>query len=147
MTDYECDFHAIRYNVFRINFSIKSRQTLENIQVHFDTMFRYSKFQKFPVNRWENLCDFLSGKGNQPILAVLFGNLQNYTNVNHTCPFEANETLTLKADQYEWDSFAFKYFLPAGDFRFNITYTEGAQRNMLGRFEAHFAISDHRVWN
>lgn len=145
--DHEFAFRAVRFNIFRINLSFNLRQALKNIQVHFDTQFRYATFQKFPINRWENLCDYLKGKRSEVLLAVVFSNLQNYTNVNHPCPYTTNETIFLKADRYEFDAFTFKYFLPAGDFRLNITYAEGAERNMVCRLQIHFTISDHRVWN
>lgn len=78
----------------------------------------------------------------------MYANGGNYTNVNHTCPYKANETIAYFAERYSGDAFALTYLMPAADYPMNLTYTEGVERFLVYRFEAYFAISHYyRIWH
>lgn len=78
---------------------------------------------------------------------IVWANLGAYTTVNHTCPYQKNEVISIIAKRYSGDKFALNYLVPAGDYRMNISYALGVERIFVLRFEIHFTISDHRVWH
>lgn len=126
---------------------MRLRQELKDIQLHFETMYRYTAWRKYPIERWENLCDYLKGNGNQILTKILYSNIANLTNVNHTCPYKANDTMEFITERFSGDLFELNYLLPAGNYRMNQTYVEGVERHLVFRFEIYFAISDHRLWH
>lgn len=142
-----CVFRAIGHNIFKVNATFPLLRNISKVWVHFETMYRYTSYRAYPINRWENVCAFLAGKDDQIITKIVFSNLQRYTNVNHTCPFLANEILKFQVDRINMDYFKLDYLLPAGDYRMNLTYTEGVERNHVIALEVSFAISDYRIWH
>lgn len=135
----------IARNVVRMKMGIKLRKTVHIAEVHFDVKYRYARYANFPVARWDNLCDFLSGKGNPIIMKTVVTTFLPFFSLNHSCPFKANEVIVFAVDRYHVDSYEFNYFIPAGDYRINITATEGLKRNMVVTVELFFSISDHRL--
>lgn len=142
-----CVVRAIARDVYKVNVSVFVQKQLNNIQVHVETFYRYATFQKYPIERWESLCDFLSGRGNPILLKIMFANVGKYIQVKHPCPYKLNETISILIERYDIRSFRFEPLLPAGDYRLNVTFAEGKERHTIFVIEASGSVSDHRIWH
>lgn len=140
-----CDIRLTARNVLKSNISFRILDDINIMYIRFDTLYRYNTYQKFPINLWENVCDYLAGRGRQYMINIMYDNFGQYI-TNHTCPFKANETLSFMVDKYYVNNFTFNYLVPSGDYRLNITYAVGAERNMLIELEFYYSVSDHRIW-
>lgn len=142
-----CLFRATARNVYVGNVSIILLKQLNDIQIHMEAFYRYATFQKFPVDRWENVCDYLSGRGNHILFKILMDNLGKYITPQHPCPYKVNETVSITAERFDVRSFHFEPLLPAGDYRLIVTYAEGKERHWVFSFELTGSVSDHRIWH
>lgn len=139
-----CDIHIVARNTFAINISNNLRHPIDNVQLHVVLYYRYNRYQKYLIDRWEDICGYFSGKVPSPILDIILKNTKQFSNVNHTCPYSGS--MTFAAKQFKMDNFIIEPLLPAGKFRADVSFTEGAKRNTVSHIKVFFSISDHRVW-
>lgn len=125
------------------------RRDLNNIWMHFNMYHRYTTWQKFLIDRWENLCDYLNGKRIAPVIEVLFKIFQKNSNINHTCPYREIEIILAQTiDRMILDDYLIALpLLPSGDYRFELSIAEGKGENSIMLWKMYFTISDIRVWH
>lgn len=140
-----CNIRIIARNTFSINISNTLRNPIDNVHLHVVLFYKYNTFQKFLIDRWEDICGYFSGKVPSPVLDIIFSNTIQFSNINHTCPF--NGSMTFSAPRYKMDNFIIEPLLPAGKFRADVSFTEGAKRNVVSHIKVFFAISDLRIWH
>lgn len=106
-------------------------------------------YQKFPIDLWENLCDWISGKKQAYILEWTFGRILNYTNFNHPCPFFGYYYIF--ANNISIDHFVVEPLLPSGRYRIDVDFMyKQTDRLPENAFQIYFSVSDHRleiIWN
>lgn len=100
-------------------------------------------YNKFPIDLWENICDFLAGKGISYFMGWTLGKLMEYSTFNHSCPFKAGPML-VKADNISIENFPVEPLLPSGRFRVDADFT-GGDRVPTASFQIFFSVSDHRL--
>lgn len=94
----------IKRDRVRLNMYVNLSGPLYDAWIHFVFYYRYNgiTYQKFPVNVWENLCDWKKGTKSW-ILDWSIGKVLSYTNFNHPCPYEGQ--VYLKADNITANTF------------------------------------------
>lgn len=115
--------------------------------VWFHSIFYYKfngiTFQKFPIDLWESMCDWMNGTGHSYVLDWSFGKILNYSNLNHSCPVNS---IIIKVANTSMDTFTFEQsFLPSGDYRVDnyLSTTNGGGSFVKGSL--YFSVSDHRL--
>lgn len=101
-------------------------------------------YNRFPIDLWENLCDWLSGKSKSYLLDWTIGRAINYSNMNHSCPYHGY--VFLKVDNMSVNNFPFEpeTLIPSGRYRVDLDFTEG-NRVPIGNAKLYFSVSDHRL--
>lgn len=98
ISDYKCLARPIAHNTYHLNISSTYRQKATRIEIHLVLYHRYNTYQKFLIDRWEDLCSFLNGSNSEMVLIAFYNPLLQYTNA-HPSPNAANETYYLAANR------------------------------------------------
>lgn len=99
---------------------------------------------KFPIDLWENMCDWISGKRKAYILDWTFRRILNYTNFNHTCPFYGYYVIDIK--NISTDHFNVEPLLPSGKYRLDVEFTQQQGGGVpFTAFHIYFSVSDYRL--
>lgn len=102
----------------------------------FITIYHCNFFEIFP-----DLCGWLSGRSKSYLLSWISKELLQYSNLNHSCPYEDN--VYIDADNLSIKQFLhFSIFLPSGKFRVNVDITEGRSKAAFFSAQALASISD-----
>lgn len=101
---------------------------LPRLWIHVMLYFKFNGivYNKFPIDHWENICDFFDGKKEDAwFFDWWVSRLQNnnFTNLSHSCPYSS---LIVKADNVTLDTFfSFtKGIMPSGRYRIDIFFAE-----------------------
>ena len=139
-----CFFKPVAPNTITIDISGNLTHPLKNVQVHVKADYSYNgiTFVKFPVDVWESVCAYHTGKF-EPVVNTFYSNFMYYWNINHPCPYEGD--ITMYAEKYKVNSFLVEQILPSGRYRFYANLTEGRKREMVAAIRISISISDHRV--
>lgn len=121
--------------------------------LHFVVYYRYNgiEYKKFPIDVWEDLCDWFSKKNDAArikkksflLTEWILKRFSNYSNWNHTCPYE-NE-MTIRAARFPISSIEIPQMLPAGRYQIDINMVEGDRKSIVHATKIFFSISDHRI--
>lgn len=143
----ECHFRPVAPNVFNMSAGITLRYNVDLMEVHMELYRRYNTYQKYLIDRWENMCDYLSGRnrGSTMVLLAVFNNFPEFVKSLKSCPFKMNDTLVLSLNNYNMGRVRLP-LLSAGQYRFACSFTAGKERSELTKYSVYFSISDHRVW-
>lgn len=122
----QCLTKHISMNNLKIDIAAYATRPINSIWVHAALFYKYNGivYNKFPIDVWENVCEFLEGKReNKLFLNWMLARVLPYTNYNHTCPYSS---FTIKAENISLDkTFSFdKEILPSGRYRFDVSFTE-----------------------
>lgn len=140
----KCEMKRISRDNIKVLVNISLVKPVKDVWVHGVFYHKYTRFQKFPIDLWENLCAWLSGKGKSYFGEWGARNLLNYSNVNHSCPYDGN--VIVKADNFSLkDLLNFEVFLPSGRFRMDVNLTEGYRKRVFFISKTYFSVSDHRI--
>lgn len=134
-----------------IDVSYKLKKKLNAILIHAVVYYRYNgiEYKKFPIDLWEDLCGWFKFHGNTTqkmkfyFLEWVLGTFANYTNVNHTCPYEGE--LFYRAARFPLSSIEIPQLLPAGRYRIDVIVLEGDRKSIIHFTKIFFSISDHRI--
>lgn len=98
-----CDFKYIKRGFLRLNMHMNFSEPMYDLWGHFVLYYRFNgmTYSKFPIDLWENACDWLKGKKSW-ILDWSAGKVLNYTNLNHSCPYQE---IYMKVDNISINTF------------------------------------------
>lgn len=140
----QCDVKRISRNYAKVNINITLKNPINDVWIHAVSYYKYNRFQKFPIDLWENLCLWLDGKSKSYILDWTTRPLLKYSNLNHSCPYTG--TVHVKADNISLGKLiAVEPYLPSGRFRMDINLTEGYGKSAFFTSKFFFSISDNRI--
>lgn len=142
-----CQVKKVGWRNLKVNIAAYLTRPITDIQVNTVMYYKYSKYQRFPVNIWENICDALSGKSESHSFNWMFKPILQYpnttTNWGHLCPFDG--FVYLRAPNIPLDILPFIPLVPSGQYMFDLGFYEANRTKYLGTFKMFVAISDHRV--
>lgn len=135
-------------NVYKLNISVTPNRDLNVIWGHFVLYHRYTSWQTFLIDRWENLCNQLNGKRISPVLELIHKTFQKNSNINHTCPYLKDEFMSIQTiDRMILNDYLIALPLfPSGDYRFEYSLSEAKDSDYMIIFKFYFTVSDIRVW-
>lgn len=119
---------------------------IDDIWFHIVFYYKFNGivYNKYPIDVWENFCEFLDGKRERKFgLNWLMLKVLKYSNFNHSCPYKG--LIFVKADNISLDDFGFDHsFVPSGRYRVDISFTDG-DRVPFWDFSLYGEVSDHRL--
>lgn len=140
-----CIVKYISRNNLKIDVNWYFTKPVDNAWANFDFYYKFNSitYQKFPINLWLNLCEFLKGNRFKTFgLSWMLGKLMPFSNMRN-CPLQGLQYVT--TSNFSMDNFTFKESLmPSGKYRVDIVITDG-DRIELFRFQIYGSISDHRL--
>lgn len=144
-----CEIKYIRRDRLRMNIWANFSEPIHDAWIHFVFYYRYNptKYEKWAIDLWENLCDFLSGKKSGHLMDWTFGNFLRNTNSNvvHSCPY--NGQVYFRNDNISMSNFSnsIQQLFPSGRYRVEANFTDGNKKNVLIKVLFFFSISVHRI--
>lgn len=99
-------------------------------------------YEKFAVDIWGSLCDWMSKKSKSYILDWSLGLILQFTNINHPCPYDGVFFVNISNISVEY--FHLEPFIPSGRYRMDINLTEGKQKNVFFISHLYFNLSEKR---
>lgn len=121
-------------------------QTVDAVLIHsvFYHKFNGISFAKFPIDLWENLCDWMGGKSISYVMEWSLGKVLKYANRNITCPW--NSYMFIKVDNISMNTFSFEQsFIPSGKYRVDNYFMESKGSIPFITASLYFTVSDHRL--
>lgn len=109
----------------------------------------YHKFNgitwaKFPIDLWEDMCAWISGKRKAYILDWTFGKILKYTNFNHSCPFYGYYIIDVK--NISMEHFDVEQLLPSGQYRLDLEFTQQqGGGDPYTAFSVYFSVTEYRL--
>lgn len=141
-----CNIKHIGWNNLKVDLHGNLTIPTDDAWVHvvFYHKFNGITYSKFPIDIWENLCDYLAGRREKTFgMNWLLTPVLKYANFNHPCPLQG--LLSIKADNISIDIFAFELSLmPSGKYRIEVSFT-GGDRVPGFEYKMYGSISDHRL--
>ncbi|KAG4078413.1 hypothetical protein HA402_013124 [Bradysia odoriphaga] len=85
-----CICKHISWSNIKIDIELISSRPIRNIWLHVVFYFKFNGivYNKFPIDLWENVCDFADGKREKTFfLDWWVARVQRFSNFNHSCPY------------------------------------------------------------
>lgn len=143
--DFVFDWRPVGRNTIRMNVSAVLLKQWDRVDTHIVLYHRYATWQRYLVNVWEDFCNVFGASKLSPIGYILHNNFNKYTNIRHPCPYRVNETVWLRTSAYNFSSLTIP-LLSSGQYRVDVTFANGKQRQSVFFGRLYFEVSDHRVW-
>lgn len=140
----ECDLRLLSRDRFYLHIHCHLIRPLKSINLHGVLNYRYNTYQKFLIDRWEDVCGYFADNKSSLLINLFMQIISNYTSFNHTCPF--TEDLFVLMTNYSMNEIIVKPLLPAGQFRMDINFTEGERKKSILGLQVYFKVSDYRIW-
>lgn len=142
-TSIKCGVTQNRHRDFKFNgffISTTLKRPVNNMWLHGVFYYKYKYFQKFPIDLWENVCGWLNKNSKSYLLDWSLAFFKNYTNLNHSCPYEGD--MLIRADSYQFGHLVnFGNYLPSGRFRMDVNLTEGRSKPAMVGTQIIFSIN------
>lgn len=139
------DWRLIARNTLRFNITLHNLQKdIHLAEANIEGYHRYLRWQRMTGSMWENLCDVGNPMKFTPIWDAVLRNLVNMTNLPHRCPYVRNETIYVVADDVATNKIRLP-FMPSGQYRLDLTLTDGRQRHPFFFFQLFIDVDDHRA--
>lgn len=116
---------------------------LHDIWIHSVTFYKYNTYTKYPIDLWENMCTWLSGRGRSYLLQWSLAKIQKFTNLGHACPYQG--LIYLKVKNFSIHTLPFEPLIPSGRYRLDINVTDGSRKLTVFMGKLFFSVSDHRI--
>lgn len=145
-TSFRCVFKRISRTNMKIEFYINISKPLDAVWVRSKFYYKFNgiTFQKFPINLWENLCDWMIGKSTSYVMEWALSKVLKYSNLNETCPWQSN--IIVKVDNISMDTFSLEQsYLPSGSYRADNYFKESEGSIPFATAKLYFSVSDHRL--
>lgn len=133
----------------KFNIHINITRPLKDLWFHSVLYYKFNGlvYQKFPVDLWENFCEWLAARlaGRPTMMYTLdwtFGTIIHNSNINHSCPLFGYYALEDK--NLSLDDFIVKPLFPSGRYRLDVYFT-GNDRVPLFEGHVYYSISDYRL--
>lgn len=140
------EWKPVAPNVYRHNMTLILTRPLREGWVHFDMYYKYTTYNRFLINLWEDFCGFWRGSGGSPLSSLALENAMRI-GVNFSfklqCPLTGKIMMTHNGLNM---SKAVLPLVPAGRYRLDIAYAEKKGGPAFIAVQYFFSISDLRVW-
>lgn len=121
-----CNIKHISAPNLKVHFNLSATRPIRDLWLNIVFYYKYNGivYNKFPVDVWENACEFLDGNREKKFMMTwLYARLLPFTNFNHSCPYS---NFIIKADNVSLEkTFSFtESIFPSGRYRVNVMLTE-----------------------
>lgn len=140
---------ADRIGTDRMSFflEVKIHKPVTELMVHFVVYKREVLYQKYAVDVWQNICDWLGTKKRSFFMDWTLGRIMKYIKYDgkYECPLLAGSLTVRYTNLSLNEHFPLVPLLPSGRYRFDATITEGNRSIIFAHTEYYITLSDHRI--
>lgn len=145
ITFHSCDFQQINQRSITIDLHASIVQVCDQLQVRVRFSVLYgTDDERLLLDRWEDVCGYLSGAKKSYFLDLLYENVGKYTTTNQTCPFVGD--YRLHADHINGYDIPARIILPTGRFRTDFSLANGPHRIFVARIKMTFSNLMRQIW-
>lgn len=137
-----------------INLSLTLSEPVQTMFIHVMFYYRYNgiEYKRFPIDIWENICEWRNNYQKQMnliertkhyFLEWTLQKVMEYTNLDQPCPYIGE--IYVKAVNISIERFVIPQFVPSGRYRVDSWLTDGGRKHIFISGKLYFAISDHRI--
>lgn len=121
-------------------------RTIKSFFIHANLFYQFSSNEYRPLlfNLWEDFCGYMNGDELNRFLSIFLPRYMKNTNFNHTCPYKPG-VYQIKFDNISFNALDFIKMIPAGRYRFELSYHVGFNGPSFGKHKIFYSVSDHRV--
>lgn len=113
------------------------------IRVVFNYRYNPHTYHKFPIDLWEDVCEWVHGGKRNHILRWTDEILRSFSNLNHSCPYS---DVLIDVERIPIDKAALLMpLIPSGRYRVDVHVTRGKNHNVSAMVHIFFGVSDNRV--
>lgn len=135
----------------RVNVSVKVSilKPVSELHAHLVVYFKYQVFKKFPIDIWEDICGWSTGKKKSFLMDWSIGKYMDAVKYDSgekfQCPMMVGN-LSVNFHNISFNEhFPFAPLMPSGHYRFDITTTEGQKSILMAYFQLFISIADNRI--
>lgn len=99
------------------------------IEARVKLYYLYTTEERLLFDKWENICAYMDGKARSFLLDYFMPKFVEYSKFNHSCPYSGD--LIFKADRMAAGEVLANEILPTGQFRLEVTLTNGPHRSFV----------------
>lgn len=140
------EFRPIAPNMYKHNMTIVLKRPITNLWVNYVLYHKYTTYQKYLIDIWEDICGFWNGTAKSPVSSIV---LENSTplgfkyNFPFKCPIVG--TMQVLHDGFNASTIVFP-LLAAGRYRMECRYAHTRKGKIIMEMHHYLQISDLRVW-
>lgn len=139
---WHCIVRRVSHDNLKIDIEGNLSRPLHKIKTHTVFYYKYNTYQKFAIDLREDMCKWLAKKDKSYLLDWTLKKVQQYSNVNHPCPY--NETIYVKNNNLSISNIPFEPLLPSGRYRIDINLTDQFDETIFSG-KLFGSVSDHRI--
>lgn len=142
------DIRPVQRNILRFNASFSLTVPINQMFLHILLYYKYNTYQKFLIHQIGEVCAFSRGEYLNPLGKIFRENLMDLNggmelNFEIQCPYYGDLRIYHSGVNFSQVNFP---LLPAGRYRFDVSFTPTRNGPVYAKYFVYFAISDIRVW-
>lgn len=142
----KCTGKLMRHNRYHVDFQVTLNHTIKSFFIHYAMYYKFSnnEYRPFMINVWEDFCGYMNGDKKNLVIGIIYPNIREYTNMNHTCPYKPGLNFVTMYNLSIHD-FVLDFIIPSGRYYLEINGHSGFEGPMIGQIKVYGSVSDHRV--
>lgn len=140
---WNCNIKCISHHHVRFEIVGNLTKPLNDIWTHTVAYYKYTTYQKYAVDLWENMCGWLLGKSRSFVLDWTLDRMLKYTNFAHPCPYKG--MVYLQHNNFSISTIPLVPLVPAGRYRLDINITDGSHKQIYLIGKLFFEVADDRI--
>ncbi|KAG4065871.1 hypothetical protein HA402_012549 [Bradysia odoriphaga] len=145
ITNKKCKVNLISRENLRADIIFEIKRKFTTMFWHYVVYYQFSsnEYRPFLINVWDDFCSFMEGRNNI-IIGKLIDVFREFTNLNHTCPYEKGSYF-IRFNNFSVSTFNPNQFVPAGKYRLDVVVHEIFEGPPMVKLRLFGSISDHRT--
>ncbi|XP_037941968.1 uncharacterized protein LOC119674885 [Teleopsis dalmanni] len=83
-----CRLKPINRNVSEFSFKLKLHDTINDLTANYELLQKFNRYSPIGINYTLNICKYFTNRKNEKFVTIFFDLMNNYINLNHSCPFK-----------------------------------------------------------
>lgn len=89
VSDVSCKLKYLNREYLKLHLWTNFSKPIQDAWIHTKAYYKFNgiTYRRFPIDLWDNLCDWLAKKTKSYVLDWTFGRVLQYSNMNLPCPY------------------------------------------------------------
>ncbi|XP_064540341.1 uncharacterized protein LOC135429800 [Drosophila montana] len=122
----QCRLRALSRNKTILNIGVELLHPVRNLYINWKLYKRENGYKPWLGQYTVDYCAFMR-RVNHPVIKLLYDIIQDFTNLNHTCPFVGK----IVVKDFFWDTTNYTLPAPTGDYLLLLTWISNKKKQLL----------------